>query len=862
MKTIVHLVTVLFILLAGSVTAQKYQDTLITVGNTKLHYEYDVSWTKDVKSREIEQFIKNQMTPSFKSSSQILSILQNIKVSQDPCFNSGFESGYSGWTGLSLKHGITTLPIENGLILNPGVLALPYTGLGSGQNFTAIETVGTDALLLASTPSFSMSKTAPGSLGTQSLRLGNNQPGYGAEGVAKRFVVTPANAKYYFQYAMVMDKSHSNTDGTPNGTEVFFVAEAVDMSGVTIDKIVDVAAPSNPFISTTNSPTEGVKYYRNWRCAYLDLSSHIGQEVVVMFINSDCSAGAHNGYTYIDETCTTCKNTSEGTIDLSLKGRDCIEPKQTFNGTFTVPALASNVSISFEIYQSGTLLNTIPATTVVGSNYTIDVTATDFPIQTVGTCYDVVAKLTFDLIDLNGNVQTVVQYSTKPVLGVQYGQVAGLNNDICFCDNDLGSFCCDADNLVSNGNFEAGNTGFSSAYSLNAATNPGQYNVINTAAAFGAAVTDHSYCVDPVTYASNSRYLTVNGKTQQSGSSVIWEQTITGLRKGETYRFCANFKNMKQCTFDILPKVRMEAGTTSSPVFTINMATTNACAWQNENMTFTASGTTETIRIYLDEMGNGDGNDLAIDDIYVGILSDPGLAITVQHDGTNNAIIGSVNTISTTDDTIKGDCRKYHWFVAEVSSYPSIVIDWSTFAHGNNTGSNLPPFAGTPSLIPWNLTTTFPGYAFANNKLYIVGMYTPECECYASDFTYQLTFNTTAKNAVSTKVSDEQREQIIDAILNGLKADKIDVEFSKEVAATKSIEIYPNPVKEEFVLSVSNEMISKVIISDMAGKIVKEQSFSSRNSDEKVNVSQLIQGVYFVKLLTNKNTYDSKMIKN
>ena len=864
MKTIVRLITAVLVLMSGSVFAQKYQDTLITVRNVRLHYEYDVSWTKEVKARNIEEFIKNQSEPSIKSSTQIQSILQNIKVSKNPCANSGFESGYSGWTGLSLKHGSTALPIENGLILNPGISPLPFTGTAYGQNFTSIETTGTDALLLASTPAFSMSKTAPGSSGTQSIRLGNDQPGFGAEGIAKRFVVTAANAKYYFQYAMVMDKSHSNPNGSANGSEVFFIAEAVDMTGVTVDKMVDIAAPSNPFINATNSP-EGVKYFRDWRCAYLDLSSHIGREVVIMFINSDCSAGGHRGYTYIDDTCTTCKNTSEGVIDLDLKGHDCINPKQTFNGTFTVPAAATNVQISFEIYQNGTLLNSIAAATVSGNNYTVDVAATDFPNQTPGTCYDVVAKLTFSLIDLNGNVQTVVQYSANPVLGVQYGQTAGYDNDICFCINNLGAYCCDSENLVVNGNFEAGNSGFTSAYTLDASTYPGQYNVTNTAAAFGTTVTDHSFCADPVTYASNDNYLTVNGKTQQSGSSVIWEQTITGLRRGEKYRFCANFKNMKQCTFDILPKVRIEAGTTTSAVFTVNVATANACDWQSANVVFTATGTSETVRIYLDETGNGDGNDLAIDDIYVGALGDPGLAITVQHNGTNNAIIASVNSIGTSDDSIKGNCRKYHWYVAEVTSYPSIVINWSTFAHGNNAGSNLPPFAGTSSPTTWDLTTTFPGYTFANNKLYIIGMYTPECDCYDSGFTYQLTFNTTSKSANTTGITEEQKAEIIDAILNGLKPGKTDdssTTSDPDAKTNENVQLYPNPVANELTVSASNEAVSEVIISDSTGKTVKKQSFASQNSVEKINVSGLPQGLYFVKVVSDKNTYVSKLIKD
>ncbi len=40
-------------------------------------------------------------------------------------------------------------------------------------------------------------------------------------------------------------------------------------------------------------------------------------------------------------------------------------------------------------------------------------------------------------------------------------------------------------------------------------------------------------------------FMEVNGKTQQSGSSIIWEQTITGLEKGEEYKFCANFRDME-----------------------------------------------------------------------------------------------------------------------------------------------------------------------------------------------------------------------------------------------------------------------------------------------------------------------------
>jgi hypothetical protein len=53
-----------------------------------------------------------------------------------------------------------------------------------------------------------------------------------------------------------------------------------------------------------------------------------------------------------------------------------------------------------------------------------------------------------------------------------------------------------------------------------------------------------------------------------------------------------------------------------------------------------------------------------------------------------------------------------------------------------------------------------------------------------------------------------------------------------------------------------------VIISDSAGKIVKKQSFLSQSTIEKINMSDLAQGLYFVKVISDKNTYVSKLIKN
>nr|MCH9661731.1 T9SS type A sorting domain-containing protein [Bacteroidota bacterium] len=581
--------------------------------------------------------------------------------------------------------------------------------------------------------------------------------------------------------------------------------------------------------------------------------------VVVMFINSDCSAGGHKGYTYVDDVCDECENVNEGDIDLNLNDEDCLSFPQSITGDFVLPASGnvSNVNITLEIYQSNSLVNTVTGPSISAPNFTFTLSPSDFPDQSVGQCYDLVAVLTFDIVDATGGVVTVTQKSSKEVGGIQDGERPGINNDVCFCDEqptNEGAYCCDDENLVANGNFEAGNIGFSSSYIQTASTFPGEYDVTNSAGAFGATVTDHSFCADPVMYASNDLFMVVNGSTQQSSTAVVWQQTLTGLEQGERYKFCANFKNMPQCTFDILPQVFLNAGTSSSGAQTINTVASDPCDWQTVDITFTATGSSQNIQILLDEGGNGDGNDVAIDDIYVGKLSDPDLQITVQHDGTNNQITGSLNTIANTDDTLHGSDCEYYWYVAESSGFPVSVV-WSTFAYGNTSGSMLPPFASIPGPA-WNLTTTFPGYTFVDDKLYVIGMYTPECGCYGSGFTYQLTYN----GLNGGGMSEETQEAIIDAILNGLDGDIM--EGSVEEIVPNTLSLFPNPVEDLFTVQLLSDTLSEVEVLDISGKKVIGERWSGDRSTETINAASLPSGVYFVRIKgSNNQIHRTKLIK-
>ncbi|MDC7993892.1 T9SS type A sorting domain-containing protein [Altibacter sp. HG106] len=440
-----------------------------------------------------------------------------------------------------------------------------------------------------------------------------------------------------------------------------------------------------------------------------------------------------------------------------------------------------------------------------------------------------------------------------------------------------GAFCCDeSENLVNNGNFEFGNTGFASSYTQNAATLPGQYDVTNSAAAFGTTVTDHSFCADPVAYPNNDQFLLVNGRTTQAAgsSSVIWRQSVT-LDPEKEYRFCANFKNLPQCTFDILPQLTIETSSGYTQTLTVNTDPSDPCDWQMESFCFRGDQRT-AIRIRLAEDGLGDGNDLAIDDISVQELVDPNLSITVQHQGNPQQVTGSLNTISTADDVLPYNpdiCQEpWYWYVITLDSASggSFVIDFSEpFGWGNNTGYSLfnPSTSGT---TPWNLTTNFLPFPFQQNTLYLVGMTTPSCceDCTDDGFTYQVIYNNQAPMGVEEGLTQAQKDWIRSWLgtYGSVFGDKASLpsENSENVlemrtsAVASEVMVYPNPAKE--VLHITNNNASSIqaaTIVDVNGKQV--QQLSAPYSE--ANIEHLTSGLYFIHLKMNDSIISKKFIK-
>ena len=479
--------------------------------------------------------------------------------------------------------------------------------------------------------------TAPDSLGNPSsgaVRIGNAYAQYGSELLSKTLVVpSGSQSKINFWYAVVFQDTGSNhspierpsfwvrvTDvGTSN-----LITNVVNFGGGAIDKLVGL--PNYPFFQTIpNHPQYGTILYQNWSCAQIDLSQHVGKTVTIEFVTEDCTKSAHFGYAYIDNFCGNCTGDPQGSIAFdSATSSDCGRGKLCFN--YSLPQIGGaigNVTISLGIYQNGALLTTLTSPTLTsGSSYCFNIDPLSIPgINTTLGAFDYVATGSFMI----GNTTL----PPKTVGVAPDGQLTGINNDYKIVCGP--TWCCPGQNLVRNGDFESGNVGVTSQYAFNTSTTsgatlPGQYNIVNGSQALSIspnwAVNDHTTC-----NANSGKFMAVNGKTTQAtgSKSIIWKQTVSVIG-GQEYRFCANVKNLPQCTFDIKPKIEVKFTGQPSNVVISGVAPTvvsvpsgsgNECSWQLVSASVVVPNGVNnlTIDILLDESGLGDGNDLALDDI-------------------------------------------------------------------------------------------------------------------------------------------------------------------------------------------------------------------------------------------------------
>ncbi|QTV06320.1 T9SS type A sorting domain-containing protein [Faecalibacter bovis] len=76
------------------------------------------------------------------------------------------------------------------------------------------------------------------------------------------------------------------------------------------------------------------------------------------------------------------------------------------------------------------------------------------------------------------------------------------------------------------------------------------------------------------------------------------------------------------------------------------------------------------------------------------------------------------------------------------------------------------------------------------------------------------------------------------------------------------LKIYPNPVGNELNVKLSqNEIVNTIDIVDMNGKRFNNPNYSILNNQLKISTNQLLEGLYFIKISTDKSTYSNQFIK-
>lgn len=460
------------------------------------------------------------------------------------------------------------------------------------------------------------------------VRIGNAVNGYGAELLSKRFIVTPTEPVIRFWYAVVLQNPAGHS---AQSQPTFEVRVLDDSTGLPIPGVVNlgcgnplIANLANPFFQVKAGPTPVV--YKDWSCAQIDLSRHVGQTVTVQFVTKDCGYGGHWGYAYVDDFCGTCLNSPTGDIAFDPKtSTNCGKGQVCF--TYKLPtaqnaagSLTGTVAITLGIYQNGILLQTLqtsPATLSTGTNVCFPIDPATIPGLNPALGFDLCANGVFTL---SGSVLPL-SVGTAP-----NGRIPGPNNDyndprVCHDPPAVACGCCPGENLVKNGDFEHSGEVHSKYQRTDELSKlvPGTYSVTDVET-IGKACSNWKV-PEKCKESFYGNVLLVNGLTSQAAgsASVIWEQQINlpslaGVKESD-YRVCFHYLPLPQCCFDIPARPYLLVN--GRPIPADKVCDKETDCGRVYSATFRSGAGPVNLQIVLPQDGRGDGNDLLIDNISV-----------------------------------------------------------------------------------------------------------------------------------------------------------------------------------------------------------------------------------------------------
>jgi hypothetical protein len=730
-------------------------------------------------------------------------------------------------------------------------------GIAGGPNNSAAsrQTIVDNSTMDETVPT--LSRVAPGG-STKALRIGNAVGGEGTELVSKRITVTSAQTILRFMYAVVFQDPDNNTH-TLEEHPSFWVRVVDCSNGMPLSNVVNlgngqdklIANAADPFFQSANN---GNVAFRDWSCGTINLSAHIGRTVVIQFITEDCTQsgnGGHAGYAYIDNLCGDCPVPGGGALSLASQS-SCGQGQICFNYTRQqVNGVSGSVQLNLAIYQNGMLLQTLPSPTLInGTQYCFNINPTTIPgINDALGGFDYVVTGNFTV---NGFVSQII-LGNPPT-----GQTSGQNNDYrIYCIDQ----CCPGRNAVRNPGFEEGNLYFSPAFTYQPAVYAGSVST----GRFGVMTSAQTTTVSPtwdVDCINNGKHLVINGATGTGFTRIAWSQNVT-VSRGKTYKFCVDMKNLPQCGFDVKPKVDIQFGVAGFDLNDVVIDVPNGtCNWQNVSQEIVMPAGTGTfpmsIRIYLDETGIGDGNDLAIDNITlveIGQVPQSELLFNVNFfDVTASQFSVSADPVT----PLGRDCG-FYWSVEEINDTGGTVAGtavYNPYQWWPLDPNTFDGYVGTSTLVGSN-----PG-VFDIKKRYRI-VYGRWCPC--------LFWNSNAVIVDPLRSGGDPKEiQVIKddkytlspaqiaVIISGTKRELPAATAPPKKAASEEIavqetaatlKIFPNPVDDNLVVEMAaNSKAAKIIISNMQGVALKEIKVDQQPRVN-INTSALVSGTYMIRVV-------------
>ncbi len=375
------------------------------------------------------------------------------------------------------------------------------------------------------------------------------------------------------------------------------------------------------------------------------------------------------------------------------------------------------------------------------------------------------------------------------------------------------------DNLLTNGSFESGNTGFTSSYS--------NY----TGAQYGTTPGNNGYYSISNAGTNQCQWFSTNGTANgpslapQNGgvyfigdgaiaSSMVWSQTITGLTIDTVYKFQYYYAAGDPDAIRAQLRTTVTGGTIATvlPTTSIDITTTNATGWLQATYTITATATSMTITLTNRTASGGtNGNDFFLDNMELLSPCTVTSAINVTVNCSLPATLLNFNAVK------QGSGALLTWATTMEAATSHFILEKSTDGISFSPIGTIPAAGNSSVLLNYSYSDPFISSGITYYRL------------------VQYDLDGTAYYSEIKAVAKESQT---------------------------SIQVLPNPNDGRFVLLIENAegLSTQATVLNSLGQIVYEGA-EEISSQRQMDISALASGIYYLQLRTPEGTTVNKIVK-